>query len=184
MQLSIHMRGPIKINRIACYAPAPASKVKRSAGNSGSHAHQHRHGHHHFHERDAHIRQVQERAVAHAKRAVGDVVTATINGEVKTWTNTYAGGVPTTAPAPAPADAGPSAPLSSSSSPASPAPPGSDANGSAAKDSDDGKPNQPLPDIGTRDWTRTCFYDSASQVAQGLTFLNNHGGHESGVFDT
>jgi hypothetical protein len=35
----------------------------------------------------------------------------------------------------------------------------------------------------TGDFSRTGYYDSASQHLDGLTFLGNHGGDGSGVFD-
>jgi Putative TOS1-like glycosyl hydrolase (DUF2401) len=97
------------------------------------------------------------------KRGVGDMVTATIDGQVVSWTNSYAG--PSTAPTPAaelesPADQV-AAPVSSYVAPSA----------------------QPSINAGSGNWCRQAYYNATSQTAAGLVFLNHMGGQGSGVFD-
>lgn len=121
--------------------------------------HQRRHGHQHLHT------QHQEN-----KRAVGDVVTATYNGNVFTFTNEYNGQAPTEAPEPQPYSA------------PKPAPADADTNeeGSETTSSHTSKPSV---NAGVGKWGRQAFYNAKDGSADGLTFLNNLGGQKSGVFD-
>ncbi|KAK3112231.1 target of Sbf [Teratosphaeriaceae sp. CCFEE 6253] len=164
-ELSFHFRGPLNLKQFAVYTPGSSSKARRSATHERRHAHGH--GHHHLHHaRDA---------------AVGDMVTATIDGVVATWLNDYTGeatsaAAPPAAPAPEVASsdeatttvapvANVAAPSSASSASASPS------SGSGSIGSSSGG------------WSRTAYYDSASGTSEGLVFLNHNGGSGSGVFD-
>jgi hypothetical protein len=152
----------VQINQFAVYTPSGASKKARRSTHERRHAHAHAHGH------------------AHKARAVGDMVTATIDGQVVSWVNEWSGESATSAPAPAatssapavaqdyaaPAVSSPASPTSSSSSPsASP----SAASGSIASSSGG--------------WSRQGYYDASSGSSEGLVFLNHNGGQGSGTFD-
>lgn len=104
----------------------------------------------------------------HAKkqRDVGDMVTATIDGQVVSWTNEYDGAPATTSTSIAPS------PEVSTTGEASSSTQSSDASASDA----------PEDSVGSC-WNRTAYYDSAAQTSQGLVFLNHYGGSGSGVFD-
>ncbi|WPH02498.1 Hypothetical protein R9X50_00536300 [Acrodontium crateriforme] len=145
-ELSMHFRGPIQLKSVAVYAPQSGSKARRSA-HASKHAHHHAHGHN------------------HKERAVGDMVTATIDGQVVSWVNQYAGPA-TPAAAPVAAAAAPPAGSASSAS--------SSASSKAVY----------VPSYTGPGWARTAYYNSSSHTAQGLVFLNNMGGAGSGVWDT
>jgi hypothetical protein len=89
-----------------------------------------------------------------------DMVTATIDGQVVSWENSYFG-PSSTAPAPPPAQ-----PSSTPSVALAPLP-----------------KTTTLPVDSSAEFVRAGYYDSASQRLDGLTFLGNHGGSGSGVFD-
>ena len=71
----MHFRGPLVLKQFAVYKPVKA-KRKRSQPPERRH-HYHHHGDKQKHD--------------HAKKAVADIVTATINGQVVSWTNKYDG---------------------------------------------------------------------------------------------
>lgn len=128
---------------------------------------QRRHGHQHFHARYKEIAEIQENHIVEEKRGVGDIVTATINGQVVSWTNQYAG--PSTAPTPAAgAEAGAGSPANQVAAPAS---------------SYVAPSAQPSINAGSGNWGRQAYYNATSQTATGLVFLNHMGGQGSGVFD-
>jgi Putative TOS1-like glycosyl hydrolase (DUF2401) len=95
------------------------------------------------------------------KRAVGDIVIATMDGRVVSWTNQYGGSAQPNTPSPA-------APASS-----------------ARQSPDPGAPKAvtPTTNAGNGQWGRQAYYNAEQQIADGLTFLNNMGGQGSGVFD-
>lgn len=159
-KVSLHFRGPLNLKQFAVYTPSGNTK-RDNAPAEPQHAR-----HAHVHARNA------------EKRAVGDMVTATIDGQVVSWVNEYSG-EPTTAAAAA--------------NPASPA-----VNNFAYQpiptDAPIATTAQPTPDAGSGyigygsgtssgAWTRQGYYDSASGTSQGLAFLNHFGGTGSGVFD-
>ncbi|KAI0400181.1 putative TOS1-like glycosyl hydrolase-domain-containing protein [Xylaria palmicola] len=153
--LSMHFRGPLHLNNVAVYTPG---KSKRDAPKV---VHSKRHGHQHLHKK--HQQQKEE-------RAVGDIVTATINGQVVSWANTYGG--PTADPA---ADAAPAAATTAAASPASSESKKKPAKASAHTDS------TPI----TGDFVRTAYYNAADGNADGLVFLANVGSPGvSGTWDT
>ena len=91
-QLSLHIRGPTWVKQLAVYVPTVSHpKHGNTAGFHGR-----RHGHQHLHQ------QVRDlRAPEAVRRAVGDVVSAEIDGFEVSWTNVYAGPDATTSvPAP------------------------------------------------------------------------------------
>lgn len=100
-KLSLHVRGPTWLKQVAVYLPATTANKKRSnppnghdRRNAAGPVH-HRHGHQPLHHRHGKVKEVE-------KRAVGDLVSATIDGQLVSWTNVYAGpGVATAAPKPA-----------------------------------------------------------------------------------
>lgn len=92
----------------------------------------------------------------HAGRAVGDMVTAVINGHTVSWVNNYGG------------------PLTSTFS-----------NAAATTSSTPQKTQAPVPaaNVGAGYWGRQTYYNAKNATADGLVFLNNMGGQGSGVFD-
>lgn len=109
-------------------------------------------------------------------------MTATINGDVVSWTNNYFG--PST-PAPTPdlkpldvvPKPDPVAPVTTTS--ANPATKPTTTSPVAGV----GPPAAPQPISGEAAYTRTGYYDSESQTLDSLTFLGNYGGQGSGVWD-
>ncbi|KAK5001862.1 target of Sbf, partial [Cryomyces antarcticus] len=187
--VSLHFRGPVQLKQFAVYTPSSSgssSKLKEKRS-----AHARRHGHQHFHEHQQEVREIQE-AHEEEKRAVGDIVVATINGKVVSWVNAYAGAATSTAAAATTAatakvtstvtaagttitstvKAVSAAAISSASSAASSA-----AASSAAKSS------TAAAAAASGDWSQIAYYNSADGTAHGLTFLNHFGGSGSGVFD-
>ncbi|EFE44181.1 hypothetical protein TRV_01074, partial [Trichophyton verrucosum HKI 0517] len=148
-ELSIHLRGPMQLFSMAVYNRG-SEKPKRELKPS---IHERRHGHSHqrFHE----------------KRAVGDTVVATIDGQVVSWINQYNGGAPA-APTPAPGAPGIKDPQVKS-------------NGYKGGD----KPKDPEPhgpvNVGPGDWRRVALVDTDRKEAEGVSFLNNDGGWDKGV---
>jgi Putative TOS1-like glycosyl hydrolase (DUF2401) len=115
--------------------------------------------HAHLHNRRKEAHQIQENHIVEEKRAVGDLVIATIDGQVVSWTNEYDGSAQsTTAPA-ATSSAGQSA------------------------DRVAPKPAAPAMNAGKGQWGRQAYYHAEQQTADGLTFLNHMGGQGSGIFD-
>lgn len=153
----MHFRGPIKLANVAVYTPGTSKREAPKA------AHSKRHGHQHLHKKHA------EKA---EERAVGDLVVATINGQVQSWINNYDGPTPDAAAAAAPAAATTTAAVSASKPAKKPA--------SGNKD----KPSKDKTPI-TGDFVRSAYYDAASGNADGLVFLANVGSPGvSGTWDT
>lgn len=167
-EVSLHFRGPLQLKKLAVYVPGTDDDEKRSLKPS---IHQRRHAHRHKH------RSVK---AADEKRAVGDVVTATIDGQVVTWINEYDGGAPSKPTPPPASQPKPYAP---------PANPYGDKGGNDGGKGDD----KPTPassskgsaptNVGSGKWARTALYDAEKGTAEGLVFLNHNGGEGSGTFD-
>jgi len=165
-EISIHIRGPLKLSRFAAYTPggSTSKKAKRAANN-------HPHGH-------AHDR-------LHNKRQADDIVVQTMNGQVVSWVNDYNPGAAAeattaTVAAPSPYDT-PSAynaPAPSSESSTS-------SSGSNSSDTSTDSNSQSEGGVinpgGSDSWGRHAFYDGDS--SEGLVFLNHKGGSGSGVYD-
>ena len=146
--MSAIFRGPIKLKQFAVYTQDTSSK-KRSPRQT---VHHRRHGHQHFHEHNKEIREAAEREDVE-KRAYGDLVTATIDGKVVTFTDTWS--APDNAPAPPPAVK--AAVPSGSGTTAAEAP-------KAAE----------TVNAGAGNWARTGYYEASSGTASGITFLANN----------
>ncbi|KAK5631632.1 hypothetical protein RRF57_007346 [Xylaria bambusicola] len=159
--LSMHFRGPLHLNNVAIYAPGTSKK--RDAPQTVAHAK--RHGHQHLHKK--HYEQKQE-------RAVGDVVTATIDGQVVSWVNTYAG---PTADAIV-ADSAPSVTASAADS---------EPTSTESAKTSNVKSSSKSSSAGTitGDFERIASYNAAEGTADGLVFLANVGDPSlSGTWDT
>ncbi|EXJ56984.1 hypothetical protein A1O7_07328 [Cladophialophora yegresii CBS 114405] len=163
-EVSWHFRGPIQLKQFAFYT-AGSENGKRS---TNSNPHQRRYAHKHLHHSGPPGPDDEKEDLAGHKRAVGDWVTATINGQVVSWANQFDGGAAAT-PAPAPAAGGDGdqrvPPGSASAAYSAPAPAAS-------------------MNAGAGNWGRQAYYNAEQGTAKGLVFLNNHGGQGSGVFDT
>jgi hypothetical protein len=144
LQISWHFRGPLNLLQFASYTPSSNTSISTRKARRKAHAQKHAHAVAHRH--------------AHTKRAVGEIVTATINGQAVSWTNEY-DGLTTSTPTPEP--------------PAYSAPP-------LPESSESATPDTPAP---SGCWARNGYYDSASQTSQGIVFLNHNGGSGSGIFD-
>lgn len=159
----MHFRGPTFIKQLAVYYPDSGAKVKR---NDHVHAHAHRHGQQHVHH--------PKRDHALADRAVGDMVVATIDGQVVSWANNYAG--PEASPNTAAAQPLPVAQttLATSFGTPSQAP-------SATTTSGSSDPINPLPHAGSSSggsekWVRQAYFNAEAGSSDGFTFLNHFGG--------
>ncbi|KAK4897797.1 target of Sbf [Elasticomyces elasticus] len=164
-ELSFHFRGPIQLKQFAVYTPSgSSSKARRSDTHERRHAHGHGHAHLH-HARDA---------------AVGEMVTATIDGVVQSWINEYSG-VATSAPAAAPAEPSSDAATTTVAAAANYVAPSSSSSESSASAS----PSSASGSISSSSggWGRQAYYDSSAGKSDGLVFLNHEGGSGSGVFD-
>lgn len=156
-EVSLHFRGPMRLKQVAAYSKTGSAAKKRDAS-GGPHARRHAHAHDIFHKREA------EAEPANEKRA--EWVTVTMDGKVVSWENDWSGKATA---APAPAAATTTAAAAAAATPAAT----SAAAGTVAKAAVD--PNAAYSRIG--------YYNAATQVLDGLTFLGNHGGQGSGVFD-
>ncbi|KAI9835021.1 MAG: target of Sbf [Sclerophora amabilis] len=168
-QVSIHLRGPLKLKQLAVYLPKSESpKAKRRV-----HGHHRRHGHQHFHQHNKDVRDIQD-------RAVGDTVTAVIDGKTVTWANDYAGPGAAGAAAestPPPQNhepvkfqnKGAKSPPSSGQDAADP----SDSQSSVTDSADDDNQKDSAPTTG--DWNRVAYYSSDSGEQTGLTLMGNQG---------
>lgn len=169
---------------MAVYVPTTASHDKRhgSKADVGGHPH----GHHHLHRRDKAIPDLQQRD-EHTKRAVGDLVIATIDGQRVSWINSYSG-----PPAPAP-ESFPTpiaandvvfetvvgttfVTISASCSTTSK----TLASHHSTTPTSSNVASVPPPtdkDVHatTGSWTRQAYYNAASGYSKGFTFLNHHG---------
>lgn len=190
----MHFRGPLHLKQFAVYTPGEQSSSKklkpRRTPTERRHAHVHAHNHQHQHHNDV------------RKRNVGDMVIATINGEVVSWVNEYSGEMTAAAAAAAPIAAatsvaaeavatveaalsnaapknrvatGDSSSGDSSDSAASSATSSSSVSPSASSSSDSS--------FASGSWGRQHYFNAGEGVQDGLTLLNHNGGSGSGVFD-
>ncbi|KAI1174079.1 putative TOS1-like glycosyl hydrolase-domain-containing protein [Nemania sp. FL0916] len=158
--LSMHFRGPLHLTNVAVYTPGKGKRDAPKVVHSKRHGHQHLHKKHHEHKKE---------------RAVGDEVVATIDGQVVSWINTYAG--PTADPV---ADSAPAAVTPPAASPAE-SQPAQDTKPAGSNQVKTPVDNTPI----TGDFVRSAYYSSADAVADGLVFLANVGSPGvSGTWDT
>lgn len=184
-KLSLHIRGPTWLKQLAVYMPATPANEKRDTNPNGHHrrhaaavvhhqgGHNHR-GHQYLHDGHGKVKNVDEPQLS--KRAVGDLVSATIDGVLVSWTNIYAGpGVATDVPIPgavddtnattSATDATEDTDMTSQSSTISPITSSSISSSSTS-----------TAQANSGDWTRQAYFNAASGTAEGLTFLNHFGG--------
>ncbi|KAI0474778.1 putative TOS1-like glycosyl hydrolase-domain-containing protein [Xylaria cf. heliscus] len=156
--LSLHFRGPLHLNNLAVYTPGKSKRDAPKAANTKRHGH----GHQHLHKKH------QE----NEERAVGDMVVATIDGQIVSWINTYAG--PT---ADAVADAAPAATTAADSA--------ADAYPTSKVSTGNNQKVSTESTTITGDFVRSAYYCAADGVADGLVFLANVGSDGiSGTWDT
>ena len=155
-------RGPINLKQFAVYQPSNTPAKRDSIRESpmerrGRMTHLDKH------------KQKHKRAHNHGveKRAVGDWVTATIDGQVVSWINEYSGKPTPAAQAPAavaaPAVATPASAVVPASVPASPSPDSSPSSGSSSTSK-----------LGTSDWTRVGYFDGDAGHTENLLFTANN----------
>lgn len=157
-EVSLHFRGPMRLKQVAAYSKTKTGSAKKREAAGGPHARRHAHAHDVFHKREA--------EPVNEKRA--EWVTVTMDGKVVSWKNDWSGKATAAAGAPAAAAATTTAAAPAATSPAAGA--AASAVVKAAVD-----PNAA--------YTRIGYYNAATQALDGLTFLGNHGGQGSGVFD-
>ena len=184
-KLSIHFRGPIRLKQLAVYYPQANSVAKRSPAVDSvhNHHHSHRHGHQHLH----HMKRIHPLANHVAvERAVGDMVTATIDGQQVEWVNQYAGSelrFSTTASqlASGAASACPSCPVQTAISLIIGTSSTSSSTIRASSATDSATSMDLLPASGSSNgnhgiWSRQAYYNAEAGNSDGFTFLNHFGG--------
>lgn len=161
----------MNLKQVAIYNLSPKAKHSSIV----SHTHARRHGHHHMHKKHAEAHQHQE-------EKGGDIwVTATINGQIQSWINTWHGPTPAAAPlAENPAAAPLVAPTPTSAPAVSEAPVAAFA---ASKPASSSKASTPSTKGSGSDYTRVGYYNADKAIADGIVFLGNYGGQGSGKFD-
>ena len=185
-QLSLHVRGPTWLKQIAVYTLDTYSISKR---NTKRNIHGRRHAEHQYlHEHHGKVKEVRERQHEHnyAKRSVGAIVSATIDGQLVSWTNMYAGpGVATILPSAAVApivaqfdemnDSSPDTTTVANAqppmvSPTAVTPSRQDSPTTAASGA------MVSSEASSGYWARQAYYHAADGTSQGITFLNHFGG--------
>ena len=171
LQVALVFRGPLELAKVGVYYPRLDAKLKKR------HAapHLHRHGHQHFHEHNKEKRNLQQ-------RAVGDLVTATIDGNAVTFTNEYAGGAAQATPSPSPpAEDSDEAKETEGGEGNENSDEPKETEGEKKEDKKEDKKDDKEEDkkVDTSatggDWERTAYYCASSQTAEGIVFLNNRG---------
>ena len=185
-QLSLHVRGPTWLKQIAVYTLDTSSNSKR---NTERNTHGRRHAKHQYlHDQHGKVKEVRVRQHEHnyAKRSVGAIVSATIDGQLVSWTNMYAGpGAATILPSPAIApivaqfdemnDSSPDTTTVANAQPPMVSP-------TAATPNRQDSPTEAAPDAMASSeassgyWARQAYYNAADRTSQGITFLNHFGG--------
>ena len=185
-QLSLHVRGPSWLKQVAVYTLDTSSNSKRNTKRS---THGRRHGEHQYlHGHHGKVKEVREHQHEHsyAKRSVGALVSATIDGQLVSWTNMYAGpGVATILPSPAVTpivaqfdemnDSSPDTTTVANAEPPMVSP-------TAATASRQGSPitvassAMASSETSSGYWARQAYYNAADGTSQGITFLNHFGG--------
>lgn len=159
----MHFRGPTLLKQLAVYYPDTNSHGKRS---SQSNINAHRHGHQHVHP--------LKRNHLMAERAVGDMVVATVDGQVVSWVNQYAG------PGAAPNTAAAQPPPVQTTLAKSVGSPGQPSTTSVPTSSAASGSTNPLPNSGdssgSGSWSRQAYYNAETGASDGFTFLNHFGG--------
>ncbi|KAL1303661.1 hypothetical protein AAFC00_007016 [Neodothiora populina] len=188
-EVSLHFRGPLALKQFAVYTPGSSSSKAKKAKRSGMK----RHGHEHLEKHKRHAHEAAQQA-ENDKRALGDVVIATIDGQVVSWLNNWSGEATTAAEAAAPAttlatSAAPAATTAAAETSAVEASSSSAVNTfnrvaaqkASSTPSSSGAAATQTSTSGS--WSRQAYYNAASGHADGVVFLNHNGGQGSGVFD-
>jgi hypothetical protein len=165
----------------------PSSAVAKHSNEDATYESEH-HAHHHGYS----VHAAHSRLHKHAERAVGDVVTATMNGQVVQWINEYVG------PAAQPVSPGNPAKGDSSNSQATVMALSVNTlfSASTLSSSTAPTPHSSLPlatssrkavstsaqvdaSRSTSSWARQAYYNAGEGVSEGLTFLNHFGQADS-----
>lgn len=180
-ELSLHIRGPTWLKQVAVYTPTTVANDKRSTKPNDHHrrhaaaaaVHHHR-GHQHLHHRHGKVEEVEESQLS--KRAVGDLVSATIDGQLVSWINEYAGpGVATNAPVVGAVDDTSASASNADTTEDLETTSQSPTLSSTTPTSTSSSSTQPA--TATSDgWSRQAYFNAASGTAEGLSFLNHFGG--------
>ncbi|OTA99405.1 hypothetical protein M426DRAFT_41474, partial [Hypoxylon sp. CI-4A] len=164
--LTAHFRGPLNLKSFAVYTPSSSSKRDVPKPHSKRHGHQHLHKKHHEHQ------QAEKR---------GDMVTATIDGQVVSWANNYFGAAATEAASVASAVG---AKASSAAGYIASAASSVINEATATKSSSSSKASSTSV-AAAGDYERVAYYNAEEQTADGLVFLANVGDPAiSGTWDT
>ncbi|KAM0335336.1 hypothetical protein ACHAQA_000381 [Verticillium albo-atrum] len=160
-ELTALFRGPMNLAQVAVYNVNEKKKRDAAAAQSQIHARRHVHGHQHLHKK-------------HAEEKRGeDWVTATIDGQVVSWINTYHGPTDVPSPKEEPAAEAKAQVFKEESKATTTA--------TATKASPTKSTSY---EAAAGDYTRVAYYSAAEGIADGLVFLGNYGGDGSGAFDT
>ena len=173
---------------MAFYTQSSNTKIKPRAGNVQRDGHG-RAGHgkrkslnhqrlHHKLRNLKDLLQVDDKVQA---RAVGDMVTAVIDGKVQTWINEYAGpGVPAPTPqAEGHAVGGTKSPPTDAEEKAVVPSPPAEAPEPPIKQNKEASSTKPTPETICGDWARQAYYNADAGHAEGLTFLNHFAGPDT-----
>ena len=178
-QLSFHVRGPVHLNQFAVYTlgnSVTESSDEHSRYHRPRHeAHDHRHGHQYLHRRDGRTKgAIEKDEIELEGRQVGALVTATINGQIAVWPNSYAGPSAATAvpQKSSHAIAEVNASQATTSAKEYQVPPASSPIAAAPIAEDEQTSGS---------WTRQAYYNAGSGSKQGLIFFNHFGGSGSGT---
>ena len=134
----------------------------------------HHGGHQYLHDHHGKVRPVDESQLL--ERAVGDLVSATIDGQLVSWTNEYAGpGVATAAPVAEAVDDVNASALSTDATKTVDLTSQSSALSSTAIISISSSITSTAT-AKSQSWTRQAYFNAATGTAEGLTFLNHFGG--------
>ncbi len=165
-----------------------SSAVAKRSNKDTLYEHAHNHAIHH----GSSVHAAHSRLHKHAERAVGDVVTATIDGQVVQWVNEYAGPAaqPVSPDNPAKGDSSASQATimalsvnipSSASTLSSSTAPTPHSSSPSATSSRKAVSTSALVDASpsTGRWARQAYYNAGEGVSEGLTFLNHFGQADS-----
>ena len=160
-QVSLHFRGPLQLKQFAVYTPASANNAKRSVP---EHAHAHGHAHNH--------------AEFHKKRQAETWVTVTMDGQVVSWINDYSGGAATSTAAAAAQTTMATSVVAAATSSVTSIPVAATSAAAVVPVAENIAVN-----VGSGGWEQIGYYNSEAGTSTGLTFMGNHGGSGSGVWD-
>lgn len=160
--------------------PTNIANEKRSVKSNSHHrrhaaaAVHHHGGHQYLHDHHGKVKQVDESQLL--ERAVGDLVSATIDGQLVSWTNEYAGpGVATAAPVAEAVDNVNASALSTDMTDDADLTSQSSTLSSTTITSASSSSTSTAA-AHSQGWTRQAYFNAASGTAEGLTFLNHFGG--------